>query len=113
MFVYELSGCGFESRHSHLGHSLLQTDAGITKWDIFITKWVKHYYKAGYLCVITKWQEKLQNGTVNLLQKWGNRHCKEGHVLKKATFFQSGADKLGQELLQSGVIYYKVGQYLL
>lgn len=33
---------------------LLQTDAGVSKWGIFITKWCQHQYKVGHLCAVTK-----------------------------------------------------------
>lgn len=33
---------------------LLQTDAGVSKWGIFITKWRQHQYKVGHLRAVTK-----------------------------------------------------------
>ena len=33
---------------------LLQTDAGVSKWGIFITNWCQHQYKVGHLRAVTK-----------------------------------------------------------
>ena len=88
---------------------------------LFITKWSKHCYKVGWLCVITMWQEKLKNGTVNFLQM-GQSLLQWGHVLKKGSFIAkwgrqngiSAITKWGWQFIIKWVNRYcKVGWVLL
>ena len=108
----------------------LQTDARIAKWGNFITKWCEHYFKVGQLRVITKRQEKLQSGTVNLWQSGTIVITMRDVYYKKGSFIAKWGRyyKLGPELLESGLgnllqsgsiviakwgRYYKVGQLLI
>ena len=49
----------FELIYYTVRQSLLQICKNVSKWDSFITKQCKHYFKLGQLCAITKQGKKL------------------------------------------------------